>query len=148
MRAISIHESTLRYHLEKFERRGFLSSKKVGRRRCYFSYKGECISAEENKLSVKQKRVLHLIRSDPGITRKELRNKIAISGSDLDKILNRLVKMGKILKIRAKGAVGYELISKKKLKGKIFKQMVFRLINGEIDEATFIELLKELDNMG
>jgi predicted transcriptional regulator len=146
MDSLFMNESTLRYHLEKFERKSLLYSKKIGKRRCYFCRSDDTRSKKMGYgLTVLQKRVLSVITSDPGVTRKEIMNRISIPGSSLTEILNTLMKKGCILKKRDDNKVGYEIISKEQLKAKIFKQLVIRLINREIDEQVFKELSDELD---
>jgi len=146
MDTLVLNESTLRYHLEKFERKGLLTSKKIGKKRCYFSKSMSHRSGEkEERMNVLQKRVWNLIRNDPGITRKEIMGSISISRSDATDVLNYLQKSGEISRSSSGRGKGYQVISRKRLKDRIFKQIVIRLISGEIDEKLFNELVNDLD---
>ncbi|MBN1539167.1 MAG: winged helix-turn-helix transcriptional regulator [Candidatus Thermoplasmatota archaeon] len=146
MRTLGLNESTLRYHLEKFERDGLITSKKIGRQRCYFSLEEKVgVGSKGGGLTVIQKRVLNCIREHPRISRKEIINRINGPPSTVTEALGSLMKSGKIVKVRTDVKIGYEHVSKKELKNRLFKRLVVRLVNGEIDEHVFNELVEELD---
>jgi predicted transcriptional regulator len=146
MKNTELKESTLRYHLEKMERKNEVVSKKVGKKRCYFYGKhGERIQEPGSGLTNVQKRVLTIIQENPRISRKEIMKYTGIPGSKLSAILSRLLSMQKIVKVRMDGRVKYEYVSPNGLKERLFKQLVLRLIHGEIDEVTFRELVDEMD---
>ena len=101
MRTLSLHESTLRYHLEKFERRGIMASKKIGRRRCYFPLSNtlESIGSKYNE-KLHQRRILHMIQQKPGITTKELSRDLSLSVKNVNSILNSLSRKGMIRNLK------------------------------------------------
>ncbi|MBN1389666.1 MAG: winged helix-turn-helix transcriptional regulator [Candidatus Thermoplasmatota archaeon] len=144
MDSLGLSESTLRYHLERFERKGVMVSRKIGVKRCYFT-----VSDPEEVvpygLSVLQRRVLKCINYNPRISRKDIVRRTNIASSSVAEILTSLVKKGKIVKIRVDGRILYEYVSRKQLKERVFKLLVIRLVNGEIDEHVFNELVEELD---
>jgi predicted transcriptional regulator len=148
MRTLSLQESTLRYHLSKFEKKGLLSSRKIGKKRCYFSRTMDFgKDGSHEGLSRQQERVLALIKHQPGISRVDIIAKLPFGGSSVTAILNSLMKKGMVRKVSNEDSTGYEEISRKELKKRIFKQLVIRLVNGEIDELTFKEMVKEIDLM-
>lgn len=148
-----INESTLKYHLKFLERTKKITSRKEGKLRCYF-----CSDAgdfqripspifEMNLLNDNQKRVLRLIRKNPGISKKELLYNTKLTGKILNYTLNRLLELELIWKVKYSDGIGYEYITKDKLKTEIVNELILKLISNEIDEKTFIQTKKALDEM-
>ncbi len=100
-------------------------------------------------LSRTQKRLLNLIKNNPGITRKELLKNIDVDRRSLSANLRKLEDYKIVWKIENNGAgiPGYEYITQKKLKQMVYKRLLMRLLDDEIDEDQFHKVKAKLESL-
>jgi len=141
---LGLNLGTVRYHLENLVREEVLISRKEGGLRKYFSsmvsYRNLTPSARERSISRNQERVLKLIEGNPGITRKEIKASLDITGKGLTYVLQRLRSSKMIWEVRRGDIIGFEIITREKLMDEILVMLARRLVRGEIDERTYLEL--------
>jgi predicted transcriptional regulator len=147
-RTLGLNLGTVRYHLENLVREEVLISRKEGGLRRYFSsmvsYSSLTPNARERNISRNQERVLKLIEGNPGITRKEIKNSLDITGKGLTYVLQRLRSSRMIWEVRRVDTIGFEVITREKLMDEILVMLARRLVRGEIDERTYLELKDEI----
>jgi predicted transcriptional regulator len=143
--------STLEYHLHHLEKHQKIYSKREGRRRCYYckhklEHQTTTFSKEFTDLTNLQRRILNQIKNKPGITNKELIQKNKINRKKLSYNLKRLGELNLIWMAKNNGnTIGYEYISKEKLRNEIYKQLISKLLSKELDEETYFKIKKKLD---
>jgi predicted transcriptional regulator len=143
--------STLEYHLHYLEKDRKITSKRRGRRRCYYcKYRVEphtfSFSSVLNNLTNIQKKLLDQIKNEPGITNKELIQKNKLNRKKLSYNIKQLGKLNLIWMVKNNGgAIGYEYISKEKLRNEIYKNLIGKLLSKELDEETYFKIKKKLD---
>jgi predicted transcriptional regulator len=59
--------------------------------------------------------------------------------------LKKLMDMGVVRKSSEKNEVGYEFITGDRLRYEMMQSLLLKLLNKEIDEDTFLKLVKELE---
>ena len=152
-----LNESTLKYHLHFLEKNHRISSKRDGRLRLYF-----CASklgsdtevafqypqkVKQLNLSKSQQRVLTIIKRQPGITRSELMRFTKLGRKTLSYNLEKLIENNLIWKVKEHGSIGYEFITKEKLRKEIYNRLLMRLLSDEISEEKFLKIKKKLESM-
>ena len=150
---MDMNDSTLKYHLIYLERTKRISSRREGRRRCYFCNNGSKFEyrqypgAELDTLNRNQKHVLNVIRTSPGISKKGLINKTKLNRKTIGYTIDRLLEQKLIWKVKSEGEIGYEYITKEKLRGEIYNRLLMKLLADEIDEETFMKIKGKLEMM-
>ena len=149
-RIFEMNDSTLKYHLKYLERAKKVVSRREGRRRCYYpGSEGDVASSRwacttEKDLPRAQQRTLTLIKANPGITSEDIHDKLDMSKQVLNKALRRLQELRLIWVIGRGERTGYEYITEERLKAELFNHLVKKLLDGEIDEETFLAAKRKL----
>jgi len=150
---LDLNDSTLKYHLIYLERANQISSKREGKRRCYFCKGSQFVSQvgpivfDPNLLTENQRRILTGIQAKPGITKKELIEQTKLNRKTVSYNLDKLLEQKKIWKVNHSGEVGYEYITKEKLYYEMYNRLLLKLLSDEIDEATFLRIKKKLESL-
>ncbi len=151
---LDMNDSTLKYHLIYLERNNKVISKREGRHRCYFCNNGSklnyrpYLSSQLNSLTRNQQQILKIIRNKPGISKNELIKITNLNRKTLSYNLNKLIERNIIWKVKSAGEIGYEYITKEKLRNEIYNRLLLKLLSDEIDEDKFLKIKKKLDNLG
>jgi len=149
-RMFDLTVGTLRYHLKYLRKADKIASKLVNGRKCYYSSEtsrtlSSSLELNSSVYNNTQKHILHIIRNNPGITRKELSKKTRIKKDTLAYNIRKFIDEGLIWKVRRDGyATGYEYITQEKLNSEVITLLMERYLNGEIQETTFLALMKKL----
>mgnify|MGYP001029006760 CR=1 FL=1 len=137
--ALRINKSTLRYHLRYLDDKDeIFSVKRRGKRRYYLKGKE---NHPVNDITRNQERVLTLIRSKPGITRKQIRSQMNLTSRSLTYVLKSL--RGDQLIWEDKGK--YTAVTPENLADRMLVVLVKKLLNGRIDEETFLAMKEEIE---
>ena len=148
MRILQIPEGTLRYHLDYLVRKEKIDTTLRGSRRCYFpselSGSGSFPGVDPSTLSRDQIRIIEVIKRNPGISRSGITDMTNIGGKELSRNLRKLRGSGIIWKIQNGGEPGYEYITDEGLKKEMLKLLIMKLLDGDIDEDTFIFLKEQI----
>ena len=147
MISLRLNEGTLRYHLSYLERKELVYSRKEGRRRVYFTSACPELSLDvERGLSREQRRVLNLIKESPGIGHHEILSYLNINRKDLKGIIRKLESEKLIWEVENGNGVCYEYITRERLVNEILLDLVERFLKGEIDQTTFLNIKRWLDD--
>ena len=147
MRSLGLNEGTLRYHLSYLERKQLVYSRKEGRKRIYFTSACPVLAPDiERDLSRDQTRVLNLIKESPGMNQGELLSHLNIHRRDLRDIIKKLESERLIWEVENGNGVCYEYITRERLVKEILLDLVERFLKGEIDQATFLNIKRWLDD--
>ncbi len=147
----NLNDSTLRYHLNYLENRNEIKSTMDGRNKCYYPVQNIIFSerAEGNvgiyKLNETQERILEVIRRNPDISQKELIIRSGLKKFTVKYNLRKLVNFGVIQKKNNGRSTNYRYITDTEVKKQIMKRLVVKLLNHEIDEHTFLNLKRKLE---
>ena len=154
---LDMNESTLKYHLIYLERTKRLSSRREGRHRCYFVNNGSTTghqpppqvehTMEINRLNQNQQYVLKLIRNNPGIDRSSLLKITKMNRRTLSYTIDKLLEQKMIWKVKEAGLIGYEYITKEKLRNEMYNELLMKLLSDEIDEEKFIRIKQKLERL-
>ena len=146
-RALDINEGTLRYHLRYLERKELIYSRKRGRKRLYFtSFYPERSADIHRRLTREQRRVLNLIRKTPGIDQDGIFSHLNIHRKDMRYIIKKLQDEHLIWEIENGNGVFYEYITRERLVDEILIDLVERFLRGNIDQRTFLNIKRWLDD--
>lgn len=143
-----LNDSTLRYHIAYLEKGELLTSKQNGKDKCYFcSDEGASdplTGAELMDMTVMQRRIASLIKGKPGITRKDILESLKVDRKTLSQDLRRLEESKVVWKTENNGSSGYEYITKERLRKMMYRRLLQKLLDDDIDEATFRKLKERL----
>lgn len=140
MRALNLNEGTLRYHLRYLERKDLISSKRLGTKRVYFSSASPTAMGTITELTREQTRVLNVIRKYPGIGSKDILRSTELSRKGLKQIILKLKREHLIWEIKNGNGLGYEVITRMRMKEEMLVDLAERFLKDEIDQSTFIHL--------
>jgi predicted transcriptional regulator len=147
-----LSDGALRYHLNYLEKNNKINCGVDKGTRCYYPSEnvgkvqmkpGEAV--EIQRLTPLEERILDSVKYYPGITQKELANRTKLTRFQVSKNIKSLESMNLINKYHSERNVCYEFVPDEELKFKIIKRLVIRLLKNEIDEETFLKLLKALE---
>ncbi len=142
MHVLDLNKGTLRYHLNYLRKNDRIYSTKENGHKCYF-----CAESGKSKTSKYAGRVLDLIKDGDGLTRKELSELSGMDRKTLTAAIKELKQKHLICQRKEYGEVCYEPITRAQLKQKMYRLLVKKLADGDIDEATFLELEGQLNSM-
>ena len=145
-----LNEGTLRYHLDYLRRSDLISPRKINNNRCY-TCKGVDLhrSARKNadNMTEAQKKVLSVIRDDPGLTRTEVIDRSRLTRRQATRVISRLKERG-LVKVGREGDVNcYELADDGRIYHEIMIVLMEKYLKREISLAKLKEVKKKLEDM-
>ena len=145
-----LNRSTLRYHLDQLSRANEINSRMEQGQRCYYIGRMDVVATVSpglnlSTLTKEQRHILKLVKDRPGISKKRLIRKTRMNKNTLTYNLRKLMDRNLVWKVRSGKATGYEFKSKEVLHKEMFKLLLNKFVNDEIDQNTFIRLKEELD---
>jgi len=151
--ALKVTPGTLRYHLDHLIKEERVISKREFGRKRYFPYltpsANKLPNSRDTRITRNHSRVLSLIDSNPGITRSALKEKLNITSKGLSYILDRMKDSYLIREERTGEGPCYYRLSKDELYRESILVLSKKLVEGDIDEPTFIALRKDVkDRLG
>lgn len=146
---MDIPEGTLRYHLQTLQTSKRIKGERKGKNLCFYSSfkKNHPECPHRVKLTSKQNTLLDLIDNFPGATRKELMTRSRFSRREINYCLRRLQDLKLVWKIETGDGEGFEVITRDRFKDEMFKILVDRYLNGELDRNRFKSLKEKLDEI-
>jgi predicted transcriptional regulator len=150
VRSIGLAEGTLRYHLKYMERKDLIQSERIDGRKRYFSPETKHLKKVRRKgleigLSGKQRRLMDLIGSNPGIDQKRLCRLSRFNRFVVSYHLDKFEKLGIVKKERSGRNVLYHKTDENELRRRIISAMVEDLSKGKMDEERFLRLMDDID---
>ena len=152
-RFFDMNRSTLKYHLKYLERNNHIFSKRKGRRRCYYcgsEIDHEIILFSDDPhpyLTITQKKLIKIIKDNPGITNKELLDRTKLNRKNLSYNIIKLREQKLIWGFKTDGVLGYEYITEDKLRHEMVTKLISKLLAKEIDEDTFNRIKGKLEKV-
>ncbi|NJE07670.1 winged helix-turn-helix transcriptional regulator [Thermococcus sp. M39] len=117
-RRLGLAKGDLQYHLYKLEKMGMVKSKRSGLKRHYFPA-GIFSEKEEDVLSLisseNMREIIMYLITNPGITQKELCEKIGLSPPTINYYMSKLEKLGLVEGNRAGKFVRYYFVEDREL---------------------------------
>lgn len=147
MSVFKVPDGTLRHHLRQLQKSKKIISEKKKKHRCYYSYLVKRFPLCKGKIDLnrEQERLLDIIIDRPGITRKELMNASNLTREEMTYNIKRLKDHKLIWKVSVGEKKGYEPLNEESVKGEMFRVLVKRLVDGDLDRETFFELMREIE---
>jgi predicted transcriptional regulator len=148
-----MNRSTLKYHLKYLERYKHIFSKRQGKRRCYYcglqiKHKIHLFTEDHHRyLTDTQKQLISIIKDNPGITNKELISRTKLNRKNLSYNLIKLREQKLIWGFKNDGILGYEYITKDKLRHEMVTNLISKLLAKEIDEEAFLRIKEKLEKV-
>lgn len=141
-----LNDGTLRYHLGYLEKADLISSRKVGRMRLYHTFDiSNRKTSIESRLTLDQKRILNLIKRNPGIGSSEILNNVNLSRKGLVNIIQKLRKVSLVFEVQNGNETGFEYVTRERMVEELQLELVERLLTGKNDQATFMRLKKWIE---
>jgi len=146
--ALKVTTGTLRYHLDYLIKEEKVISKREFGRKRYFPYltppQNRLPNSRDSRITRNHSRVLSLIDSNPGINRSDLKEKLNITSKGLSYILERMKECYLIKEEKTSSRSCYFRLSKDELYREAILVLSKKLVDGDIDERTFIALRKDI----
>jgi len=147
-----LNDSNLRYHLNYLEKNEKISSGIDNGIKHYYPdpstvkilHKPQNI-IESQKLSHEQRRIVSIVKDNPGITQKELIKRSGMKHSTALRNINTLKNMNLLKNKKFQKNVCYEYVPDVEMKFTIIKGLIIKFLRKEIDEETFLRLKRKLD---
>ncbi len=144
---LKMNRGTLRYHLDLLEKEGKVKAVVKGNKKLYYTTDGSLkrASKTENDLNRDQRRILNLIKENPGISRHQL---ISITGQKRDEVrytLRKLMDRSEVWKVTDGHDPTYEYITRNKLAKEMLALILDRFLDDEMDRETFLLLKKRIE---
>ena len=143
---------TLRYHLDYLKRAEKISFDPERGRRNYYPHHSEAVvtrmkinNVQTFKLNSLQELIVNTLKNNSRINQKRLTKLIGVNRFVLRNNLNKLIDLGMVKKVIKGKNVYYKYISNGHMQYEILKTLVMKLLNGEIDEQTFLELKNKMN---
>ena len=144
-------ESGIRYHLNYLEKNNKISSSMERGIKCYYPHpssvripKASKDILESQKLLPHQELILTTIMRYPGINQKDLINRTGINRFRINRDIRALKSLNLIKNTRNQNTICYEYIPDVEMRFKILKSFILKFLNNEIDEETFLRLIKRV----
>lgn len=150
-KVFDLKEGTLRYHLKYLESRNEIRSFTKGKKRCFYPIKKTIFNSRSeldlrlHRLTNSQEQLLNAIQCKPGITQKELIYMTGLKRITITINMKKLLGYGVVRKEPNGKYICYYYISDTELRKKLIKKLVFKFVNNEIEEKTFLALKKRLE---
>lgn len=145
-RSFALNKGTLEYHLHYLERKNDIISKKTGRSRTYYSSAHDPFGTIGwDGILPEQKRVLNIIRNEPGIDLSQLLQRTNISKPKLYRVISTLKEHRTIMEVENGKGTGYEFITNDDLLEEMLLELADRFMKGELDRETFLRMKDLLD---
>ena len=150
-KVFDLTDGTLRYHLHYLENRNKIRSSTIGEKRCYYPVEKIIFNPRPesdlriHRLSDTQERILKSIQYKPGINQKELIYMTGLKRITIAYNMKKLLDVGIVRKEPNGKYVNYYYISDTELRMKLIKKLIFKFVNYEIDEKTFLALKNKLE---
>ena len=150
-----LNESTLKYHIHYLEKNNKIYSSHDGKHRCYFCkqrnvsdiYPEKTTRTAISNLTKTQKHIVNVIKTQPGVTQKEIIKITKLNKKTVSYNMKRLGDLKVVWVVKRDGREGYEYITKDKLRNEMLNELITKLISDEIDEKTFRKIKRKLENM-
>ncbi len=146
-RVFDLKDGTLRYHLDYLKKNDQITFNTKKGKRIYFPKKMDTLILKIEKKDLKsyvltysQKKMISLIKENPGINQKELSKKMDMNRFTLRNNLNKLLQLCIIRRRNKNRNVCYEYISDDEIQHEILVNLIIKFLNKEIDEETFLRL--------
>lgn len=145
-------DGTLRYHIDYLKRADKISNNLTEGKRVYYPNGiGNVLmqkskrSTDKFKLNDIQERLMETIRRYPGINQKELSDRCNLNRFKVRNNIGKLIDFGLIRTVKYKNMVCYEYVTDGHMEYEVLKTLIMKLLKGEIDEQTFIELKRKIE---
>ncbi len=151
MDVLDLSEGTLRYHLNYLKRGDKILARTRGKHRCFYvknatkSMLGFDPRFDRSTLSRPQQRIITIIQQHPGINISELVKITKLTKRDMQYNLKRLRDELIIWKVGNGRSTAYEYVTKEKLRAELLKLLIYKFLNNEIDEETYLQLKEQLE---
>jgi predicted transcriptional regulator len=148
-----MNKSTLNYHLKYLERNREITSKLESGKRCYYCARKiehkihPILQEERSRLTETQDQLLKIIQQNPGVTNKELITRTKLNRKNLSYNIIKLRDRKLIWAIKSGGILGYEIVTKEKLRHEMATRLIAKLLADEIDEEAFNRIKRKLETM-
>jgi len=140
-----MNRGTLRYHLDLLKTDQLVLVKEISRKKCYFSMESGNMEKNVNtSLSLEEERVLVLLKSDPGMTRNDLKKTLNITSSGITRSIRSLKVKGKIWEMDKEGTRRFYSVSREMVVDELILDLVEMFLDGRINETRFQVLKKKL----
>jgi predicted transcriptional regulator len=147
-----IPDGTLRYHLDYLVRTEMIVNNRTNGKRIYYPTdpaKMAKVSSDGSNKKIKlngvQRQLLMVIKDNPGINQKELTKKTRLNRFKIRNNVEKLIECGMVKKTMERNKACYDYISEGKMQYEIIKMLAMKLIDGEIDDETFLKLKDNIE---
>jgi predicted transcriptional regulator len=151
-KVFGLPDGTLRYHIDYLKRAEKINISKENGKRIYYpcrlSYPQNSTSEngfEKYNLNSVQESILDVLKLHSRLNQKELSRRTKLNRFKVRNNINKLMELGIVRKITNQNTVYYEYISEGQMQFEIAKALAIKLLNGEIDNKTFMELIAKLE---